>query len=1086
MKKLVKIRLINWHYLANETIMINGNTLLTGPNASGKSTIMDAITYILTAGDTNFNLAANEKGKRDLRGYIKCKLGMDDKEYLRNGDVSGHIALEFLDEKTGLSFTVGAVLDAFGDLTPVKTIFYKSNAPINDSMFISDNKTIYGTVEFRKHNPDFEYFLTKKEAKRGFRNAFGSINEDFYRLIPKALAFKPIADVKEFIYQNILEEKEIDVTAIKDSIRAYKELEITLKQIQAKIADLKEIDIVYQEILKIEENKTYLEYLMHLFDVEKVRNEIADKKKAILKEEALREAKNQAIRDIETEKIGLQERARELYNMLSSNETFKASEYVSNQIIKTKANIENLEQNEQAFLKRSAQFKDTVNQLKRLSNEKLYGELAAVNLSLINTTQVEDTKVRLRDISARLSGFINKKNQDLGKLQSQIADVVNEISQISASVRNLSQNKLNYNPQLTMMRQEIQEGLKRIYNYDVSVHIVAELCEITDPKWADAVEVFLGNRRFNMIVEPRYFDQALQIFNRIKSKYRLYGIGLVNTKQISKFDSFEKNSVASIIETENKDARCFINYSAGNVIMVDDVTELELYNTAITKDFLIYRGYTVTQMNPNIERPFMGKNAAQKLAEQMNQKAVQAKSKYNELNEQVTSLSEEIDLLDSLNINPLIDDLNKALELSKEKAALQDLIKEEKRSKNATPTDIEDDYNKVQDTIKKNDEKKMALGMDLGGIKSRIEAYNAEILIKIQELDSLSNDLKNLAGDNAEIVERAKAEYQHIIQGQSFKSALAQYEERYRVEQSTYNTLGETIIAKQYAYINKYNSTLAVGLSEISKFEAELNKLEKSELIKYEQKVRQARESAEVVFKEDFIAKLRNNILTAEQEIGKINETLKNITFGNDHYEFIFPRSSEYAQFYDMVTSDLADINQGLFTYDFQTKYDEQIRELFDSLSMDELNSNGAINKFTDYRTYMDYDIRITNGDGDSMTYSKVFKEKSGGETQVPFYVAIIASFVRVYTKTSVVGGDPIGIVMFDEVFDKMDGNRMRAMMRFITSMPLQVLIACPPQRMDILQEFSDTTLIMVRQGTKAAVLPALKKDDDSDDEEEA
>ena len=105
MKKLVKIRLINWHYLSNETIEINGNTLLTGPNASGKSTIMDAITYVLTAGDTVFNLAANDKGKRDLRGYVKCKLGMDDKEYLRNGDVSGHIALQFHDEKTDTDFS---------------------------------------------------------------------------------------------------------------------------------------------------------------------------------------------------------------------------------------------------------------------------------------------------------------------------------------------------------------------------------------------------------------------------------------------------------------------------------------------------------------------------------------------------------------------------------------------------------------------------------------------------------------------------------------------------------------------------------------------------------------------------------------------------------------------------------------------------------------------------------------------------------------------------------------------------------------------------------------------------------------------
>ena len=263
----------------------------------------------------------------------------------------------------------------------------------------------------------------------------------------------------------------------------------------------------------------------------------------------------------------------------------------------------------------------------------------------------------------------------------------------------------------------------------------------------------------------------------------------------------------------------------------------------------------------------------------------------------------------------------------------------------------------------------------------------------------------------------------------------------------------------------------------MKKYLVELDKLEKSELITYEQKVRQAREAAEVVFKNDFIAKLRENILTAEQEISKINETLSSITFGNDRYEFIFPRSSEYAQFYEMVTSELVDMEQGLFTYDFQNKYDEQIRELFESLSMDELNSNGAINKFTDYRTYMDYDIRIINSNGETMTYSKVFKEKSGGETQVPFYVAIIASFVRVYTKTGFAGGDPIGLVMFDEVFDKMDANRMRAMMSFINSMPLQVLIACPPQRMDILQEFAQTTLIMVRQGTKAAVLPMTKKE---------
>ena len=1073
MKKLVKIRLINWHYLSNETIEINGNTLLTGPNASGKSTIMDAITYVLTAGDTVFNLAANDKGKRDLRGYVKCKLGMDDKEYLRNGDVSGHIALQFHDEKTDTDFTVGAVIDAFGDLTPVKSIFYRSDAPIEEKMFISDNNTIYGTVEFRKHNPLFEYFLTKKEAKRGFRNAFGSINEDFYRLIPKALAFKPIADVKDFIYQNILEEKEIDVSAIQDSIRAYKELEITLKQIQTKISDLKEIDIIYQEIVKIEENKSYLEYLMHLFEVENIRKQIQELKRSITHEEDLKIAKEKELIDLNQENDALQDRSRELFNLLKDNDSFQTGEHINREILKTQANITTLEGNQQAFLKRNSNFKDIINELRRLSDDKIYHEASTINLSLINKNSVEENKIRLKDFDSRLQGIVNKKNQQLGSLESKKQEILIEINDISSALRGLEQNKINFNPELLQMREEIKEALKRIYNYDISVHILAELCEITDQKWSDCIEIFLGNSRFSLIVEPRYYDNALQIYRRIKDRYRtLYGIGLINTKQIGKYTRYEPKSLASIIECANQDARCYINYRCGNVIMCDDALDLEKYSTAVTADLLRYSGYTVASMNPNVPRPFMGKNAAGKATVIWRQKADEAKLKYTDINSKINSIEEELDLLQRIQVRPLVEDLDKALLLQKEQATLSDLTRQLERQKTATPSELEDDYNKVQATIKNIEEKKMNHSKEVGAIDARIEQYLNLVNAKTEELKSLTDKLEKIAGDSVTIEEKSKNEYESIINIKGFNQALSDYEAKYRSEEASYTTLNDSLVAKQFYFINKYNSTLSTGVSEMPKFIQELNKLEKSELISYEQKVRQARESAEVVFKEDFIAKLRNNILTAEQEIGKINETLSSITFGNDRYEFIFPRSSEYAQFYDMVTSELVDLNQGLFTYDFQNKYDEQIRELFESLSMDELNSNGAINKFTDYRTYMDYDIRIINKDGDTMTYSKVFKEKSGGETQVPFYVAIIASFVRVYTKTGFSGGDPIGLVMFDEVFDKMDGNRMRAMMSFISSMPLQVIIACPPQRMEILNDYADTTLVMVRQDTKAKVLP--------------
>ena len=82
MKKLTKIKLINWMYFVNSTIEISGNTLITGVNASGKSTIIDALQYLLMGGirGVKFNSAANEQGKRTLEGYLRGKISTEGQE----------------------------------------------------------------------------------------------------------------------------------------------------------------------------------------------------------------------------------------------------------------------------------------------------------------------------------------------------------------------------------------------------------------------------------------------------------------------------------------------------------------------------------------------------------------------------------------------------------------------------------------------------------------------------------------------------------------------------------------------------------------------------------------------------------------------------------------------------------------------------------------------------------------------------------------------------------------------------------------------------------------------------------------------
>lgn len=1076
MKKLTKIRLINWHYLTNETINVENHILLTGPNASGKSTIMDAIQYVITAGDTNFNIAANDKSKRDLRGYVKCKLGLDDKEYLRDGDVTGDIALEFYDESNGNSFTVGAVIDAFGELMPVKTLFYKVDLPIDDSWFVSEDGIIYSTVQFRKNHPDFDFYLTKKEAKRGFRNAFGSINEDFFKLIPKALAFKPISDVKDFIYQNVLEEKEIDVTAIKDTIRSYKELEETLKVIKNKINDLKDITNIYQELEKVLENKNYIDYLNKLFNVERIKTDINDLKQKIVSEELNKANKERLLLEIDEDIDALNDRSKELYIRLQNNEGFKNSEALQKEIEQTAKNIEILENDKDKFLKEAALFKDQIQALRKLSKHNIYDELQKMSLVNLNQNEVDFTRLKLNEAKNLIDNYLKQALEKRGALQVEKENIIRDVNQISLALKGLNQQKVNFPHQLVMMREEIEEGLKRIYNYDIPVFIFAELVEIKDLNWQDTIEVYLGNRRFNLIVEPRYFDQALQIFARIKNKYSMYGIGLVNTKKIKEFNRFEPKSLASIMTSENEDARRYINMTCGNVIMCDNELELERYQTSVTNDFLLYSGYTVRSMNPNIEKPFCGKNAYLSQQKVWNDKALKAKEEYLAINGQIDELNKEIDLLEALNFEGVLTHLDGTLKLEREKVLLEGLKIERSHIDTNSVKELEDDYNHILQTIKNENNKKNNINLEIGKIIQTITMYNNDIEAYEISLKEENNILANLEHDNIGLKERALQEYRSFSLNRNFKEAYKAFNEKYNNEDNSYDTLNDALVAKQYQYINNYDSSFTIGISEMPTYFNELNKLEKTELVKYEQKVRSAREEAELIFKEDFIAKLRANIEQAEVEIGKINDTLKNIHFGQDTYEFIFPKSSEYGAFYEMVKSDLNASDEGLFTSSFEVKYEEQIKELFDSLSVDELNSHGAINKFTDYRTYMDYDIKITNQNGQTMTYSKVFKEKSGGETQVPFYVAIIASFVRVYTKNNAYGGDPIGLVMFDEVFDKMDSNRMKAMMNFITSMNLQTIIACPPQRMSLLEDYANTILIMARKGTKAQVLPILKE----------
>ena len=211
------------------------------------------------------------------------------------------------------------------------------------------------------------------------------------------------------------------------------------------------------------------------------------------------------------------------------------------------------------------------------------------------------------------------------------------------------------------------------------------------------------------------------------------------------------------------------------------------------------------------------------------------------------------------------------------------------------------------------------------------------------------------------------------------------------------------------------------------------------------------------------MSKLQENIKQAQGEFKELNRALKDIHFSKEQYEFIYEPSGRLKKFYQMIMSDF-NVMQGasIFSGVFNETHKEVIDELFEKLTLDDDSSSKTLEEYTDYRTYMDYDIKISNEDGGFMLYSKVSQEKSGGETQTPFYITIAASFMQLYRNS--IGGDSIGLVMMDEAFNNMDDERIAGVLSFMRGSSLQMIIAAPPDKIQYIGPSMKKVLLVLQE----------------------
>ena len=1120
MKKLTKILLVNWLYFSKQIIEIDDVNFLTGKNGAGKSTIIDALQIVLL-GETkagNFNQAANEKSQRTLDGYLRADMDENNPYSRRGKDFTSYIACEFFDDEKGTRFVAGVAFDCRSDGTNVDHFFiYKGDIPENG--FIKNGFAL-DYSDFRKqlrekYGVAAEFYNTQKEYRTNLLAKWNVHNEQVFRMMKKAVSFRPIVDIQKFITENICDIPERpDTVAMQQNIRDYKRHEQIAQQHEDKLAALQEISKLYREMMQAMDRFQQQSFLVLWAQKE----DLEAKNNKYLLEQGDCEAKSKAIvAEIEQITEQIQQKDQRKIDLIAACAQSDVSREEERLRTEKAARITEQQrlfgqlQKETLALKREATALCGICQSigQWTSNEALQkviaaaGELYRAYACFESCTYEVFAKSiapfeRAQDAAAT---FMVAVRDTAYEVKVMLDGLRGDQDQKQATLANLKKNVKDYPKGLPELKKRLEEELARRVRKPIRIDILADVLEIpeSEEQWRRAVEGYLNTQKFYMLVPPEYYREAVQIYDQIKHDFGRNSFGLIDIAKLREKERIDPwpDSLAKKVETVNELARSYIDYLLGKVACCSHVDQLRRNKNAITADGMLYQGYVVRPIRKDLmDDAFIGRRAVALRIARIEEELVQINSNLRtwEPIYQVLSTHQNRDILLSAHyvqstITQRQAEYLRGIEISSELEAVDEelshldlfWLNEQRRN-----------IDLLTEEIAALSDKKLKLSNEHALRKARVEELMWEILPEIN---------KKLVAIEERIDGEFSTEFTQNVGIPRYQQEFGRLKKAIVVYENFNNRLAQTgrecdttqqkLFFARSEYAARFRPcSFRIEAMDNDEYAAEQKLLEESELPKYRAKIKAARESAMEQFQNDFLAKLKSSIDQVQDQVKSLNKALEQTQFGTDRYKFRVDRNPDYADYYDMIMApELMEGDAGLFALPFQQKYGKLIEDLFSRIAMsDDTQVNARkqsellqnIDRYTDFRTYLKFDLETTDQNGAKQLLSQTLNTKSGGETQTPFYIAVLASFAQIYQVNNVSGfvNNTVRLVVFDEAFNKMDSERIVESVRLLRKMGLQAIICTPPDKLPDIMPLADRTLLVNKDKYKMHILPYSKRID--------
>ncbi|MBO7439038.1 MAG: AAA family ATPase [Bacteroidales bacterium] len=1101
--RLDYLELFNWGTFHNRIYRIapNGNnSLLTGANASGKSTLIDALLTLLVPAkkDRFYNQSSGieKKGDRSEESYVLGNYGNIQAEgetsvktqQLRDKSTYSIILASFVNnhQKVVTLFQVRYFVG--NELKCTYGFSYKPLTIENDLSEFNGSNGDWKKVLDKKYNSNsskrqIDFYVYIKDYTDRFVSALGLRSNKALTLFNQIVGVKVLNDLDEFIRNNMLEQR--------DSESAYADLNESFATLMGAKTKIEKVKEQISQLEPIDQRAKQLDEIESSLDALQTKRELSvywfAKKNVELAKEKLSEL-NAKLDDLHAQldrlnedKNELKVKERDLSIAIEKNEIGNKIKQLEREIGYLATQKTNRQKKFDEYNKKVLEVGLSVN-----PSEEMFAE--------------NREKARLSKNNCQKE--FDVKNKELRKAENIEEEIDAEIQQNIATYNVLQKNKNNIPSREAQIREMILEGIDATPS---EIPFVGELIRVKDNEksWENTIEKILHNFALRLIVPEKYYKAVNQFVNSHNLNGRIVYQRYKETSTLKGFQNRQNadNCLPNKLEFNTKSPYCdwvedviFDNY---NYICVDNLDDFDQYSEKVaTIQGLIKSTKNKHEKDDRKENNtpdnyILGWENKEKIASiRATIKDLQEQQKQNtkdirDINTAIKAIVKCKECFDYIfNVFTKYDDINweESAKILQEKIDAKTQLEDANDKVKALQVQL----NVIQKELSTLENKTIPAkgeaiyrikNVDIDNANKRLSA-NADLLKSIGNVDvsSLENEntqLNNVCYDNIDNM-------QNIFQSEISQQESAKKTEKNRIAQEVASLIrrfknpSEDITDKFKDWRSDVHTLPeSENIHLISEYQKFYNRLVNEDLVRFEERFDKYLQETVIDKVSAFRMFFKYWEKSIIETIDMLNKSLKEIDFGTTPSTYIQLENTkrinaDTAEFRKKLEDAMPNLREVNSTIDgkrlhFETKIQPLI---------DQLRDESWRKKVMDVRNWFSYKAEefYKETEQKHKTYENMGALSGGEKAQLTYTILGSAIAYQFGLTKDGLQANSLRFIAIDEAFKAQDEDKARYLISLCKQLHLQLLVVTPSDNIHIVQDDISFVHYVERNGNESRI----------------